>query len=188
MKLILQNHFLIAMPGIEDPFFKKSVIYICKHDSNGTMGIIINKPIENLKIKDILKKLKIKDFKKKNKEINKPVILGGPQSGDRGFILHSSKKKFSTSIKVSKNMLITTSRDILESIESLEDPENILVALGYCSWKKNQLENELLENTWIITPASNYILFKVPMKNRWTEAAKTLGIDTKKITMNFGNA
>ncbi|WP_343190123.1 YqgE/AlgH family protein [Buchnera aphidicola] len=184
----LKNHFLIAMPGIEDPFFKKSVIYICKHDSNGTMGLIINKPIENLKVKDILIKLKIKNIKKENEEMNKPVILGGPQSGDRGFILHSSKKSFSTSIKVSKNTLITTSRDILESIETLEDPNNMLVALGYCAWKKNQLENELLENSWLTAPANSYVLFKVPMKNKWNEAAKILGIDVKKITINFGNA
>ncbi|WP_428994307.1 YqgE/AlgH family protein [Buchnera aphidicola] len=188
MKIALQNHFLIAMPGIEDPFFKKSVIYICKHDSSGTMGIIINKPIENLKIKDILIKLKIKNIKEENKEINKPVILGGPQSGDRGFILHSSKKNFSSSIKVSKKTLITTSKDILESIEKLEKPKNILVALGYCSWKKNQLENELLENSWLTAPANSYVLFKVPMKKKWNEAAKILGADIKKITINFGHA
>ncbi|XAJ77554.1 YqgE/AlgH family protein [Buchnera aphidicola (Chaitoregma tattakana)] len=186
--MVLQNHFLIAMPGIEDPFFKKSVVYICKHDSNGTMGIIINKPIENLKIKDILIKLKIKDIKKESAEINKPVILGGPQSGDRGFILHSSKKKFSSSIEVSKNTLITTSKDILESIETLENPNNMLLALGYCSWKKDQLENEILQNTWITAPANSYILFKAPMKNKWYEAAKILGIDIKKTIINFGNA
>lgn len=188
MTIALKNHFLIAMPGIQDPFFKHSVIYICQHDENGTMGIMVNKPIENLTVKDILKKLKITLIKKHQSQLNQPVIIGGPQSGDRGFILHSSKKNFSASIKVSEKTLITTSRDVLESIETLEEPQNILVALGYCTWTKNQIINELLDNTWLTVPARSDILFNTPMAKRWFEAAKILGVDVHKLTLHVGHA
>lgn len=188
MKIALKHHFLIAMPGIQDPFFKHSVIYICQHDENGTMGIIVNKPIENLTIKDILKKLKITLVKKHHFQLDQPVIIGGPQAGDRGFILHSSQKNFATSIKVSEKTLVTTSRDVLESIETLEEPQNILVALGYCTWTKKQLEHELLDNTWLTAPARSDILFHTPMAKRWFEAAKILGVDVHKLTLHVGHA
>ncbi|CAL4324592.1 YqgE/AlgH family protein [Buchnera aphidicola] len=187
--MILQNHFLIAMPGIKNNRFKESVIYICEHNKHGAMGIIINKAIKNLTIKKILKKLNINTstclF---GPRISDPVLMGGFHSEDRGFIIHSSKIEFSSSINISNDVFMTTSRDILESVGELEEPNNILVALGYCIWGKDQLEQEILNNFWLTALANKEILFDTPIKQKWAKAAENIGIDIKKISLNAGYA
>jgi putative transcriptional regulator len=112
----LQHHFLIAMPALQDPIFRRSVVYICEYNDEGAMGIIINKPLENLQVEGILEKLKIVP-EPRNPEIrlDKPVMLGGPLAEDRGFILHTPPSDFSSSIRISDNTVITTSRDVLET-------------------------------------------------------------------------
>ncbi|BAP58839.1 YqgE/AlgH family protein [Candidatus Tachikawaea gelatinosa] len=175
----LQHHFLIAMPSLQDPFFKKSVIYICEHNNKGAMGLVINKTLTNITIEGILNKLNIvpnnSDFSKTI--LNKPVFTGGPIAEDHGFIVHSNQKIYSSSIRISDNTMITTSRDIIEVIGTKEQPENMLIALGYCAWEKNQLENELLENIWLLIPANDSLLFHTPISERWKKAAKNIGID-----------
>lgn len=189
MKITLQNNLLIAMPGIKNPIFKKTVIYICEHNQEGAMGIIINKPLKKLKIENILQKLNINSSHCLcGPKIRDSVMMGGPQAQERGFILHSSNKPFYSSIRISEKIVITTSRDILESISILEEPMNILVALGYCTWDKNQLEQELLNNFWLIASANQTILFKTPMKKRWSQASKIIGIDIYQLSINFGHA
>ena len=160
----LQHHFLIAMPALQDPIFRRSVVYICEYNDEGAMGIIINKPLENLQVEGILEKLKIVP-EPRNPEIrlDKPVMLGGPLAEDRGFILH--------------NTVITTSRDVLETLGTDRQPGNVLVALGYSSWEKGQLEQEILDNAWLTAPADQNILFRTPIADRWREAAKLIGID-----------
>ncbi len=137
----LQHHFLIAMPALLDPFFKRSVVYICEHNEEGAMGLIINKPMENLTVEGILKKLKIAE-ENRDPAINldKPVFSGGPLAEDRGFILHSAQRTFTSSIRVSDNTVITTSRDVLEAIGTADQPDHVLVALGYCAWEKISLK------------------------------------------------
>ena len=185
----LQHHFLIAMPALQDPLFKRSVIYICEHNDEGAMGLIINKPMENLTVNGMLQKLKILPAQRNPLvKIDKPVFTGGPVSEDRGFILHSSQQSFTSSIQVSDNTVITTSRDVLESFGTPSQPENVLVALGYCSWEKDQLENEILENAWLTTPADSHILFNTPIAERWREAGKRIGIDIHTITSDAGHA
>lgn len=161
----LQHHFLIAMPALQDPIFRRSVVYICEHNQDGAMGIIINKPLENLQIEGILEKLKITPEPRDSSiRLDKAVMLGGPLAEDRGFILHTPPSRFASSIRISDNTVITTSRDVL-------------VALGYASWDKGQLEQELLDNAWLTAPADLNILFKTPIAERWREAAKLIGID-----------
>ena len=110
----LQHHFLIAMPSLQDPFFKRSVVYICEHNEEGAMGLIINKPMENLTVEGILKKLKITSGERDPAiRLDKPVFSGGPLAEDRGFILHSAQRIFSSSIRISDTTVITTSRDVL---------------------------------------------------------------------------
>ena len=185
----LRHHFLIAMPALQNSFFKRSVIYICEHNEEGAMGIIINKPMENLTISGILEKLKINPENYDTTiKLDKPVFIGGPLAEDRGFILHSAQQIYTSSICISDTIVITTSRDILEAIGTQSQPENILVALGYCAWEKNQLENELMENTWLTTPANSNILFKTPIFERWREAARSIGIDIHNITNDIGHA
>ncbi|WP_426817505.1 YqgE/AlgH family protein [Winslowiella sp. 2C04] len=185
----LQHHFLIAMPALQDPLFKRSVVYICEHNDEGAMGLIVNKPMENLTVDGILTKLKISPTPRDPAvRLDKPVFAGGPLAEDRGFILHSAQRTFTSSIRVSDNTIITTSRDVLEALGTPEQPEHVLVALGYCAWEKDQLEGELLENTWLTTPANSNILFHTPIAERWREAAKSIGIDIHNITSEAGHA
>jgi len=185
----LQHHFLIAMPALQDPLFKRSVVYICEHNDEGAMGLIVNKPMENLTVDGILTKLKISPTPRDPAaRLDKPVFTGGPLAEDRGFILHSAQRTFSSSIRVSDNTVITTSRDVLESLGTPEQPEQVLVALGYCAWEKDQLEGELLENAWLTTPANSNILFHTPIAERWREAAKSIGVDIHNITSEAGHA
>lgn len=185
----LQHHFLIAMPSLQDPFFKRSVVYLCEHNEEGAMGLIINKPMENLTVEGILKKLKISaEDRDPTIKLDKPVFTGGPLAEDRGFILHSAQRTFTSSIRISDNTVITTSRDVLESIGTASQPGNVLVALGYCAWEKDQLENELMENAWLTTPANSNILFQTPISERWREAARSIGVDIHNMASDAGHA
>ena len=173
----LQHHFLIAMPALQDPIFRRAVVYICEYNEDGAMGIIINKPLENLQVEGILEKLKITaEARLPEIRLDKPVMLGGPLAEDRGFILHTPPI-FSSSIRISDNTVITTSRDVLETLGTAEQPSEVLVALGYASWEKGQLEQEILDNAWLTAPADMNILFKTPIADRWRDAAKLIGID-----------
>ncbi|MGY6027929.1 YqgE/AlgH family protein [Phytobacter sp. AG2a] len=174
----LQHHFLIAMPALQDPLFRRSVVYVCEYNDDGAMGLIINKPLENLKVEGVLDKLKIQpEERDPDIRLDKPVLLGGPLAEDRGFILHTPPNNFSSSIRVSDNTIITTSRDVLETMGTARQPKEVLVALGYSSWEKGQLEQEILDNAWLTAPADLNILFKTPIADRWREAAKLIGID-----------
>ncbi|STH69875.1 protein YqgE [Escherichia coli] len=118
----LQHHFLIAMPALQDPIFRRSVVYICEHNTNGAMGIIVNKPLENLKIEGILEKLKITpEPRDESIRLDKPVMLGGPLAEDRGFILHTPPSNFASSIRISDNTVMTTSRDVLETLAPINN-------------------------------------------------------------------
>ena len=162
----LQHHFLIAMPALQDPIFRRSVVYICEHNTNGAMGIIVNKP---LKITP--------EPRDESIRLDKPVMLGGPLAEDRGFILHTPPSNFASSIRISDNTVMTTSRDVLETLGTDKQPSDVLVALGYASWEKGQLEQEILDNAWLTAPADLNILFKTPIADRWREAAKLIGVD-----------
>lgn len=158
--------------------FHRAVVYICEHNEDGAMGIIINKPMENLKVEGILEKLKITpEPRDPSIRLDKPVMVGGPLAEDRGFILHTSPSSFASSIRISDNTVITTSRDVLETLGTAGQPSDVLVALGYASWEKGQLEDEILDNAWLTSPADMNILFKMPIANRWRDAARLIGID-----------
>lgn len=174
----LQHHFLIAMPAMQDPIFRRSVVYICEYNDEGAMGIIINKPLENLHVSDILHKLEIeRDVAQPDRQPDMPVMYGGPLAEDRGFILHSPPAGFSSSLRISDNTVVTTSRDILETLGTDKQPLDVLVALGYASWEKGQLEQEILDNAWLTTAADQNILFNTPIADRWRNAARLMGID-----------
>ncbi|CAK9884269.1 MAG: hypothetical protein XXXJIFNMEKO3_00651 [Candidatus Erwinia impunctatus] len=189
MRMNLEHHFLIAMPGLHDPLFKRAVIYLCEHNDEGAMGLIINKPMESLTIEGMLKKLSIKpEPRNASIDLDKPVMAGGPLAQDRGFILHSAERKYASSILVSDNTVLTTSCDVLETLGTDEQPENVLVTLGYCAWEKDQLENELLENAWLTGPANSNILFRTPIPDRWRDAARSIGVDVQRLINDPGHA
>ncbi|MGL9769690.1 MAG: YqgE/AlgH family protein [Sodalis sp. (in: enterobacteria)] len=185
----LQHHFLIAMPSLQDPLFKRSVVYICEHNSDGAMGIVINKPVERFTVENVLHKLKIMPSERDPAiQLNKPVFTGGPLADDRGFILHTPCSGFASSIGISQQTMITTSKDVLETLGTVYQPDDVLVALGYSGWEQGQLECELMENAWLTTPADSKILFHTPVPARWREAAKTLGIDIHNIATQAGHS
>lgn len=185
----LQHHFLIAMPTLQDPIFRRSVVYICEYNDDGAMGIIINKPLDNLQIEGILEKLKITpEPRDPFIRLDKPVMLGGPLAEDRGFIVHTPPAAFSSSIRISDNTIVTTSRDVLETLGTERQPSDVLVALGYASWEKGQLEQEILDNAWLTAPADLNILFKTPIGDRWKEAAKLIGINILTMSGTAGHA
>ncbi|AKJ41189.1 YqgE/AlgH family protein [Pragia fontium] len=185
----LQHHFLIAMPTLEDPNFSHSVVYICEHNKNGAMGLVINKPLGHLIVQEILAKLDIDPIPRtSNLHLNSPVLDGGPLADDRGFILHTPMQKFSSSIQISDDVMITSSKDVLETLGTASQPPEALVALGYSGWEAGQLERELLQNSWLTVEADSNILFHTPIEQRWQAAAGKLGVNIHTIARHVGHA
>ena len=181
----LANHFLIAMPSLEDGIFSKSVTFICEHDDNGALGITINRPSE-FSLADIFSQLQIATS---NNEVrNQTVLSGGPVQTDRGFIIHTPVGKWDSSLKVTDNIAVTTSQDIMQAIANNNGPEKSLLALGYAGWGPGQLEYEMSENTWLNCPATEDILFNTPIEKRWAAAAMLLGIDLQLLSNKTGHA
>ncbi len=181
----LTNHFLIAMPGLADPNFYRTVTYICAHNDEGAMGIVINRPLD-LDLRDVLQQM---DIKFNNEFIDKtPVYQGGPVHTDRGFILHQPVMEWESSIVIGDDISITTSRDILQAIADGKGPERSFIALGYAGWAAGQLEQEIMENIWFNGPADMQIIFNTPSKQRWESAAIHLGVDPDKLSSDVGHA
>ncbi len=181
----LANHFLIAMPSLDEGDFSQSVTFICEHDENGALGIIINRP-SNIGFDEILYQLQISPDKLQSQ--NKIILNGGPVQMDRGFILHSPIGDWDSSLKVTDNIAVTTSKDIMQAIANDEGPENSLIALGYAGWGPGQLEHEMSENTWLSCPANETILFSTLIDKRWKAAAMLLGVDLQLLSNQTGHA
>ena len=181
----LTNHFLIAMPSLEDGNFSQSVTYICEHDKNGALGITINRP-SDISLIEILSQLQIKSDA--DETINQVILNGGPVQTDRGFILHSPVGKWDSSLHVTDKIAVTTSQDIMQAIANNQGPEKKLIALGYAGWGPGQLELEISQNTWLSCPATEQILFDTAIEKRWQAAALLLGIDLQLLSNQTGHA
>ena len=181
----LTHHFLIAMPGLNDPNFYHTVTYICSHNEEGAMGIVINKPLD-LMLGEVLDQM---DITLEN-EIARdtPIYDGGPVQSDRGFILHQYSQDWDSSLKVNEQIVITTSMDILDAIAVGKGPENTFIALGYAGWSAGQLEKEMQDNIWLSGPAESHIIFDTPVNQRWNSAANLLGIDIDQLSSDVGHA
>lgn len=185
MDTSLQDHFLIAMPNLADSFFYRSVVYICEHDENGAMGLIVNRPTQ-VTLSELLNHLKIQNHADVLK--NTPVFFGGPVQKGQGMVIHDSPKDWKTSIQVSDNIYLTTSTDILETIGTEVGPDHQLVTLGYAGWDAGQLEQELADNSWLTVSANDELLFNTPAEKQWEAAAKLLGIDINLMSSSTGHA
>lgn len=184
----LQHHFLIAMPNLKDPFFAGSVTYICEHNDEGAMGLVINIPVD-MPLCELLEQLDmLPEEAPAELELEQPVLQGGPVAADRGFVLHSPVAGYSSSQMLADNLMITTSPDVLESLSTSLAPEQYLVALGYAGWTPGQLEQELAENNWITVPADTELLFDTPLTKRWHQAIARLGIDSMHLSSQVGHA
>jgi putative transcriptional regulator len=213
----LENQFLIAMPALADDYFNKTVTYICEHNDEGAMGLIINMPV-NITLHDLLKQIEENDLEENEKSatsqtsdeenINQPeqgsvsvidkipldnsleqlVLSGGPISQNRGFVLHRTQPGWKSSLALSKDIMITTSKDILMSLGTEEAPDQFMVTLGYAGWAPGQLEAELQANSWLTIDADSDILFNTPIEQRWQKAAEKLGIDIAHLSSDIGHA
>ena len=180
----LTNHFLIAMPGMTDPFFARTVTYLCQHSDEGALGIIVNRPSE-LSLKDIMGQMNIE---LRDPELgDMPVYFGGPVHPERGFVLHEPIGEWSSTLKISDELWLTTSKDILEAISRGEGPRKILLALGYAGWGKGQLEEEIVQNSWLNAQADESIIFTRPAASRWKAAAELMGVDISLLTLQAGH-
>lgn len=181
----LTNHLLIAMPNLADPNFSHTVTYICEHSEKGAMGLVINRPID-INVAEILEQMEIPVSEPTAGEA--PVYLGGPVEEQRGFVLHSSDSEWDSTLRINDQVSVTTSRDILEAMARGEGPEQALVALGYAGWGPGQLEQEILDNSWLSAPADQSILFTLPPARRWQAAAELLGVDLNRLSSESGHA
>lgn len=180
----LTHNFLIAMPGMVDPVFSKCLVYICEHHDQGALGLVVNKPIA-MNLASMLGEISISATSEAFE--NAPVYFGGPVEMERGFVLHRPIGEWQSTIPVAKDMGLTTSRDILQSIGEGSGPSHILVALGYAGWAPGQLEHELSQNAWLSTRASSEILFEIPAEERLPAALGTLGVTWANLSESAGH-
>jgi putative transcriptional regulator len=209
---LLSHHFLIAMPGLEDPVFAKSVVYLCEHSERGAMGLIINKPGE-LSLKHLFDKVELPLHREDLLQSN--VLHGGPVQTERGFVLHepmleadsedseSSKQPseasteetvsktnsiYASTLSVPGGLAMTTSKDVLEAMSNGSGPKRVLVTLGYASWGEGQLESEIGENSWLTVEADPAVIFDTPIEKRYEKALALLGLQPWMLSTVAGHA
>jgi putative transcriptional regulator len=181
----LTHHFLIAMPNMADPYFARSLTYLCEHNDQGALGIVVNRPID-MTLAALFERLELKA--PKNGLANAPVYFGGPVQTDRGFVLHQPVGQWQATLAVRDRLGLTTSRDILEAVQNGTGPERIIVSLGYSGWSAGQLENEIKQNAWLTVEAQDDILFDLPAEERLAAAMDLLGVDFATLSEEAGHA
>ena len=181
----LANQFLIAMPELADLNFARTVTYICEHTDEGAMGVVINRPAD-IPLKEVLIHLDLETDDETIAEF--PVYAGGPVQPDRGFVLHEPLGDWDATLKVTEQIGITASRDILAAITKGEGPERKLITLGYAGWGAGQLETEMVNNAWLSGPADQAIVFELPPDKRWRSAAALMGVDLNRLSSEAGHA
>ena len=182
----LNDHFLIAMPALQDPNFTRAVAYVCQHNADGAMALVINRPAD-FRLGEIFDELQLKLAS--DDVASTQVLIGGPVQSERGFILHvPDERTWECSFDVASDMRLTTSRDILIAVAEGKPPPRMLFALGYAGWGPGQLERELLDNAWLTIPADRRIVFDLPAEERWQAAIGLVGIDFTQLSGLAGRA
>jgi putative transcriptional regulator len=190
----LTNHFLIAMPGLEDSLFGKSVVYVCEHSARGALGLVINKPTD-MNLPALFEKV---DLGLKRSDLtDAPVFQGGPVQTERGFVLHEpiyidpdnrNETLYASTMMIPGGLEMTTSKDVLEALASGNGPKKVLITLGYASWGEGQLESELGENSWLTVDADHGVIFDTPVEQRYERALSLLGLQSWMISNQVGHA
>jgi putative transcriptional regulator len=185
----LANQFLIAMPSLQDPWFSGTMSYLWKHNSEGALGIVINKP-SSLRVADLMKELNIDTSSRLGDSVfhNQYVMSGGPVEKDKGFILHESGPEWEYTLPVAKGLSVTMSKDILEDIVARKGPKNYLIAMGCAGWDAGQLENEISENSWLTVPVIPRIIFSNNHKTMAESAVASLGISLSQLSSVAGHS
>lgn len=181
----LTDHFLIAMPNMADPFFTKTLTYICEHNEDGAVGLVINRPTE-LTLEKLFEQLGIPIAD--SLPSGGVVMFGGPVQIDSGFVLHQPVGEWKSTLAINNTVGLTSSVDILEAIANCEGPEHMLVTLGYAGWAPGQIEQELAQNAWLTVPASSSIIFEMSVEERLPAAAQLLGISFSNLSNEVGHA
>lgn len=206
----LTHHFLIAMPGLEDSTFAKSVVYLCEHSERGALGLVINKP-SDLSMPALFEKVELP--LKRQDLIHVPVLKGGPVHTERGFVLHEpmvmpsaddaqnerdalaavsapepAESVYASTMTIPGGLEMTTSKDVLEALSTGAGPKRVLISLGYSAWGEGQLESELAENSWLTVGADPAIIFDTPIEQRYERAMALLGLQSWMLSSEAGHA
>ncbi len=181
----LSNHLLVALPALHDPHFARSVTLVCQHDGDGAMGVMVNRASEYT-LGEVLQQMGISsDSEALQSQI---VLAGGPVHPERGFVLHGGEREWDSTLSVGDGLYLTTSRDVLEALALGEGPEQAVVALGCAGWGAGQLEQELIDDSWLMVPAGRDLLFELPLDQRWQAAAGSIGVDLVNYASHSGHA
>ena len=181
----LANQLLIAMPNMRDPNFERTVTLLCQHDENGSLGVVINRRIDDFSLADVLEHLNLEPA---GGLPGGPVFSGGPVHPELGMVLHDYSQPWQSTMRVGDTLGLTTSLDIMQAMSRGAGPDRSLMLLGYAGWGSGQLEHELQENAWLCAPADPRIIFETPIEERWSKAAAQLGIDLMTISTDSGHA
>lgn len=181
----LTGHLLIAMPAMADPNFTRTVTYICEHNDQGALGIVVNRPLQ-MDLGEVFAQLALEPADAAL--ARQPVLRGGPVQVERGFVLHEPGGEWDSTVAVSEDVHLTTSQDILAALARGDGPKRALMALGYAGWGAGQLESEMGANAWLSVPGDPAILFDTPFEARWAAAAGLLGINLATLSSEAGHA
>ncbi len=196
----LTHHFLIAMPGLEDASFSRSVVYVCEHSERGALGLIINKPTD-INLRGLFDKV---DLPLQREDLTQqPVFQGGPVQTERGFVLHepvvaassatgegveADESIYASTMTIPGGLEMTTSKDVLEAMSTGAGPRRVLITLGYSSWAQGQLESEVAENSWLTVGADLSVIFDTPVDQRYDRAMALLGLQSWMLSPEAGHA
>ena len=180
----LKNHFLVSMPSINDPIFKRSIILICRDTKEGSMGLIINKPIDNILKTNPMLETNLEDTYPKGSKI----YFGGPVGLNIGCVLHESTYQTDKTLNISKELSLTSDKKIIKDIRKNNGPDNFMFALGYAGWDRGQLISEIENGDWLLMPADIDFIFSVPDKDKWKSAATQFGVDISALGGSAGIA
>jgi putative transcriptional regulator len=211
----LTHHFLIAMPGLSDENFNRSVVYLCEHSDRGALGLVINKP-SDLGMRDLFQKVDLP--LSRDDLVRQPVLQGGPVHTERGFVLHESMRPaaalseplpnpggpddepdadasdqaaggvYASTLAIPGGLEMTTSRDVLEALSNGAGPRKVLISLGYAAWGQGQLESEIAENSWLTVGADPLVIFDTPIEQRYERALSLLGLQSWMLAPDAGHA
>jgi len=189
-RINLTNQFLIAMPGMADPTFAGSVVFLCEHTEKGALGLVINKPVD-IKLKNLFEKVELELHR--DDIADTPVYFGGPVQTERGFVLHerigADASPYNSTLSIAGGQLeMTTSKDVLEAVAEGAGPKRLLVTLGYSGWGAGQLEDEISRNGWLTVDADPRVIFDTPTEQRYEKAVSLLGIDPHMLSQEAGHA
>jgi len=179
----LRGNLLLAMPSLRDVTFADSVILLCHHDADGSMGLIINRPQE-ISVGAVLDDMQLGGIRQRDQ----PTFEGGPLEPFRGFVLHDGWHIYDSTLCITSEIHLTTSRDVLEDSAHSDGPEHFMLLLGYAGWGAGQLEEEINRNDWLISPADAHLVFHTPSEQRWRLGAQAMGVERARLSDQVGHA